>query len=60
MAVLNLTGGVVSDQLIPENIRAGITIGNVTGILPPMVVLKQTEYDALAQKDSETLYLVTA
>ena len=60
MAVFNLTGGVASDKLIPENIRAGITIGNVTGVLPPMIVLTQAEYDALAPKDSETLYLVTA
>ena len=61
MAVFNLTGGgVASTELLPENIRDGITIGNVTGTLPPTVALTQAEYDALTQKDGNTLYLVTA
>ena len=61
MAVFNLSGGgVTSRNLVPENIRDGVTIGNVTGTLPATVVLTQTEYDALAKKDSETLYLVVA
>ena len=61
MAVFNLTGGgVASRELIPENIRDGVTIGNVTGTLPVTVTLTQAEYDALAEKDGKTLYLVVA
>ena len=61
MAVFNLTGGgVASNDLIPENIRDGVNIGGVTGTLPPTVILTQAEYDALANKDGNTLYLVTA
>ena len=61
MAVFNLTGGsVASKELIPENIRDGVSIGGVTGTLPPTVILSQAEYDALANKDGNTLYLVTA
>ena len=61
MAVFNLSGGgVASSELLRENIRDGVTIGNVTGTLPATVVLTQAQYDALAQKDSKTLYLVVA
>lgn len=61
MAVFNLSGGgVASRELVPENIRDGVTIGNVTGTLPMTVVLTQAEYDALAEKDGATLYLVVA
>ena len=61
MAVFNLTGGgVASKELIPENIRDGVSIGGVTGTLPPTVILSQAEYDALTKKDGNTLYLVTA
>ncbi len=61
MAVFNLSGGgVASRELVPENIRDGVTIGNVTGTLPVTVTLTQAQYDALAEKDSETLYLVVA
>lgn len=61
MAVFNLSGGgVASRELVPENIRDGVTIGNVTGILPVTVTLTQAQYDALAEKDSKTLYLVVA
>ena len=61
MAVFNLSGGgVASSELLPENIRDGVTIGNVTGTLPATVMLTQAQYDALAQKDSKTLYLVVA
>lgn len=61
MAVFNLSGGgVASRELVPENIRDGVTIGNVTGTLPVTVTLTQAQYDALTQKDSRTLYLVVA
>ncbi|MBQ4047317.1 MAG: hypothetical protein IJC93_02985 [Clostridia bacterium] len=61
MAVFNLSGGgVASRELVPENIRDGVTIGNVTGTLPPTVVLTKVEYNALAEKDGNTLYLVVA
>ena len=61
MAVFNLSGGgVAGRELVPENIRDGVTIGNVTGTLPVTVTLTQAQYDALAEKDSETLYLVVA
>ena len=61
MAVFNLSGGgVASREFVPENIRDGVTIGNVTGTLPATVTLTQAQYDALAEKDSETLYLVVA
>lgn len=61
MAVFNLSGGgVASRELVPENIRDGVTIGNVTGTLPITVTLTQAQYDALAEKDSKTLYLVVA
>ena len=61
MAVFNLSGGgVASRELVPENIRDGVTIGNVTGTLPATVTLTQAQYDALAEKDSKTLYLVVA
>ena len=61
MAVFNLSGGgVASRELVPENIRDGVTIGNVTGTLPATVVLTQAQYDALAEKDSKTLSLVVA
>ncbi len=61
MAVFNLSGGgVASKELVPENIRDGVTIGNVTGTLPPTVTLTQAEYNALAEKDGNTLYLVVA
>ena len=61
MAVFNLSGGgVASRELVPENIRDGVTIGNVTGKLPATVTLTQAQYDALAEKDSKTLYLVVA
>lgn len=61
MAVFNLSGGgVASKALVPENIRDGVTIGGVTGTLPATVTLTQAEYDALTEKDGETLYLVTA
>ena len=59
MAVFNLSGGgVASRELVPENIRDGVTIGNATGTLPATVTLTQAQYDALAEKDSKTLYLV--
>lgn len=61
MAVFNLSGGgVASRELVPENIRDGVTIGNVTGTLPITVTLTQAQYDALVEKDSKTLYLVVA
>ena len=61
MAVFNLSGGgVASRELVPENIRDGVTIGSVTGTLPATVTLTQAQYDALAEKDSKTLYLVVA
>ncbi len=61
MAVFNLSGGgVASRELVPENIRDGVTIGNVTGTLPVTVTLTQAQYDALTKKDSKTLYLVVA
>lgn len=57
--VMNLFAGIPKDaQLLPENIRRGVTIQGVTGTLPPTVVLTQTAYDALQTKDSNTLYLV--
>ena len=61
MAVFNLSGGgVASRDLLPENIRDGVSIGGVTGVLPPTVTLTQVEYDALTEKDGNTLYLVVA
>ena len=61
MAVFNLSGGgVASRELVPENVRDGVTIGNVTGTLPATVTLTQAQYDVLAEKDSKTLYLVVA
>lgn len=61
MAVYNLSGGAPKDaNLIPENIKKGVTIWKVTGTMPPTVTLTQAQYDALPEKDGDTLYLVTA
>lgn len=61
MAVYNLSGGVPKDaNLTPENIKKGVTILKVTGTMPPIVALTQAQYDALAAKDADTLYLITA
>lgn len=61
MAVYNLSGGAPKDaNLTPENIKKGVTILKVTGTMPPTVTLTQAQYNALAEKDSDTLYLVTA
>ena len=61
MAVYNLSGGVPKDaNLTPDNIKKGGTILKVTGTMPPVVALTQAPYDALAAKDADTLYLITA
>lgn len=60
MAIYNLTGGGAAKDanLKPENIRKGIRIQDVTGTMPPTVVLTEAAYNALTAKDSQTLYLV--
>lgn len=57
--VMNLFAGIPKDaNLKPEHIKQGVTIQGVTGTLPPTIVLTQAAYDALTEKDSNTLYLV--
>lgn len=58
--VINLAGGTPSDaNLTAANIKKGVTIFEVTGTLNPIVTLTETEYQALATKDADTLYLIT-
>ena len=61
MAVYNLSGGAPKDaNLRPTNLPNGGSIWKVTGTMPPTVTLTQAQYDALPEKDGDTLYLVTA
>lgn len=60
-AVINLAGGSPSDPyLVAENIKKGVTVLGVTGTLGPTVSLTEAQYRALASKDADTLYLITA